>query len=375
MKAPKTMSFYDIIERYRDFDFDGFFEQVTPAAVERALQKDRPGDLDFLALLSPRAAGYLEPMARKAWQSTVQHFGRTIQLFIPLYIANYCENQCVYCGFNRTHAIERRKLTLGEIADEARAIARTGMRHILVLTGEAREVTPMDYLEAAMRLLKETFASVAIEMFPMGEPEYRRMKHAGVDGLTLYQEVYDREVYTRVHRAGPKSDYSYRLEAPERGARAGFRAVNVGALIGLGEKRREVFFAGLHARYLDDRYLETEIGLSLPRINPAEGGYRPPHPAGDRDFVQFLLALRLFLPRCGLTVSTRERAAFRDRLIPLGVTRLSAGSCTGVGGYASPAQAKAPQFEIADHRGVEQVARAVAAQGYQPVYKDWDLIA
>jgi len=233
----------------------------------------------------------------------------------------------------------------------------------------------MEYIEAALRLLKKYFASVSIEMFPMTEREYHRLKEAGVDGLTLYQEVYDREIYRQVHLAGPKADYRFRLDAPERGARSGFRAVNIGALIGLGEKRREVFFTGLHARYLDDLFLETEVGVSLPRFNPAEGDFQPRHPANDREFVQFLLALRLFLPRSGITVSTRERAAFRDRLVHLGATRFSAGSCTGVGGYAHPERRDTPQFEISDTRDIAQVVRAITAQGYQPVYKDWDSIA
>jgi 2-iminoacetate synthase len=314
-------------------------------------------------------------MAQKARRLTVQYFGRTIQLFIPLYISNLCSNQCLYCGFNRTHTIERSTLSLAEIETEAHAISRTGMQHLLLLTGESSEATPMDYIEAAVRLLKRHFASVSIEIFPLDEAQYRRLKTAGVDGLTLYQEAYDRSVYRQVHLAGRKTDYLYRLDAPERGARAGFRAVNIGPLVGLGEKRREVFMCGLHARYLDDRFLDTEIGLSLPRLNPAEGGFQPAHPADDRTFVQFLLALRLFLPRAALTVSTRERARFRDRLIQLGVTRLSAGSCTGVGGYARPAERRAAQFEISDQRSVAQVAQAIAAQGYQPIYKDWDLIA
>lgn len=369
------MSFYKIIEQYENFDFDEFFERVNAGDIERALNREKLAPLDFLALLSPRAANYLEPMARKAQRLTVQYFGRTIQLFIPLYIANYCSNQCAYCGFSRNHSIGRSKLSLEEIEAEAIAIRRTGMQHLLVLTGEAPEVTPPDYIVSAMRLLKRHFASVSIEMFPMEETDYRRLKEAGVDGLTLYQETYDRQVYREVHPGGPKRDYRYRLDAPERGARAGFRAVNIGPLIGLAEKRREIFFCGLHARYIDDHYLATEVGLSLPRFNPAEGDFSPPYPATDREFVQFLLALRLFMPRATLTVSTRERAEFRDRLIPLGITRLSAGSCTGVGGYARPDHRQTPQFEISDARSVDQVAKAVSDQGYQPVYKDWDDIA
>jgi 2-iminoacetate synthase len=368
------MSFYETISQYSGFDFDDFFVRKRSEDVRRVLDKDRLNESDFLTLLSPAASRHLEAMAHKARQLTVQHFGRTIQLFIPLYISNYCGNQCAYCGFNHTNAIARRKLSLAQIEDEARAIAATGMRHLLVLTGEAREITPMDYLEAALRRLKTYFASVSIEMFPMDEAEYHRLKDAGVDGLTMYQEVYDPDIYRQVHLAGRKTDYRYRLDAPERGARAGFRAVNLGALIGLGEMRREVFFSGLHARYLDDRYLATEIGLSLPRLNPAEGDYRSAHPADDRSFVQFLTALRLFLPRASMTVSTRERAGFRDHLIPLGVTRLSAGSCTGVGGYAAPDTRSVPQFEISDQRSVSEVARAITARGYQPIYKDWDRI-
>lgn len=369
------MSFYDIIENYTDFDFDRFFEQVTAEQVVRVLGREKLGELDLLTLLSPKAAAFLEPMAQRARRLTVQYFGRTIQLFIPLYISNYCSNQCVYCGFNCANAIDRRKLTLEEIEVEARAIAATGMQHLLLLTGEARQVTPMAYIEEAVRLLKRYFASVSIEVFPMDEDEYRRLKQAGVDGLTLYQETYDRPLYAQVHPAGLKKHYRYRLEAPERGARAGFRAVNIGPLVGLGETRREVFFCGLHARYIDDHFLDTEVGMSLPRFNPAEGDYTPQYPADDRLFVQFLLALRLFMPRATLTISTRERAELRDRLIHLGVTRFSAGSCTGVGGYAAPDSGNTAQFEVSDRRSVHQVARAIMDQGYQPVYKDWDNIA
>jgi 2-iminoacetate synthase len=368
------MSFYDILKRYQDFDFDGFFAQTDPRKVEHVLSRDRLGETDFLTLLSPAAGGFLEPMAQKARKLTVQHFGRTIQLFIPLYISNYCHNACVYCGFSRTHDIARQKLTLTQIEDEAAAIAATGMQHLLLLTGEAPDITPPEYLQAAVRTLKKYFASVAIEMFPMDEDAYAGLLQAGADGITLYQEVYDPDIYRQVHLSGRKTDYRYRLDAPERGARAGFRAVSIGALLGLGDLRREVFYSGLHARYLDDRYLATEIGLSLPRLNPAEGDFRSAHPADDRTFVQFLLALRLFQPRAPLTISTRESARFRDCLIPLGITRLSAGSCTGVGGYVEAGKRKAPQFVISDERSVAEVARAIVAQGYQPVYKDWDWI-
>lgn len=368
------MSFYKTIEAYRRFDFNTFFADIRPGDIERALNREKLSAHDFLVLLSPKAADYLEPMAQRAHRLTVQYFGRTIQLFIPLYISNFCTNECVYCGFNRRHDIERRTLSLDQIESEAKAIAATGMRHLLLLTGEARSRTPLEYLESSIRLLKKYFASVSIEMFPMNEDEYRRLKAAGVDGLTLYQEVYDPDRYGRLHIAGPKTDYHYRLEAPERGARAGFRMVNIGPLLGLGDVCREVFFSGLHARYLADTYLQTDISISLPRLNPAEGDYKAEYNANDRQFVQFIVALRCFLPRAGITVSTRETAAFRDHLIRLGATRFSAGSCTGVGGYAEKHVHGTPQFEITDQRSMAQVVAAIKRCGYQPVYKDWDQI-
>ncbi|MBW2366268.1 MAG: 2-iminoacetate synthase ThiH [Deltaproteobacteria bacterium] len=369
------MSFYDTITRFEAFDFDGFFNSVTDRDVERALSTDRLTWQDFLALLSERAVKYLEPMAQKARQLTIQYFGRTIQLYIPLYIANYCSNECIYCGFNRTNKINRKKLTLDEIEMEAEAISQTEMKHILVLTGEAPKVTPIEYIEEAITILKKWFSSISIEIFPMDTDGYRRLKTAGVDGLTIYQEVYDRRIYDKVHLAGGKTDYRYRLDAPERGARSGLRNVNVGALFGLGEKRSEAFLAGMHAKYLEDHYLDTEIGLSLPRINPAEGGFQPYDLVDDRTFVQFMVAYRLFLPRAGIAISTRECAEFRDRLLFLGATRYSAGSRTDVGGYAHPQEASTAQFEISDERGVEKTISAIREKGFQPVFKDWELIA
>ncbi|MDX9786373.1 MAG: 2-iminoacetate synthase ThiH [Desulfobacterales bacterium] len=368
------MSFYGRVLQFESFDFKGFFNSVSDTQVVQSLSKDKLTWQDFLTLLSPAALPHLEPMAQKARQLTIQYFGRTIQLYIPLYISNYCSNECVYCGFNRTNNIRRKKLTLDEIEAEAEAISRTEMRHILVLTGENREITPIDYIEAAIQIIKKRFSSVSIEMFPMDTDEYIRLKAAGVDGMTIYQEVYDRDIYKQVHLAGKKTDYQYRLDTPERGAKAGFRMINVGALFGLGEIRREAFMAGLHAKYLEDNFLNTEISLSLPRMNTAEGGFIPSHSVDDKTFVQFILAYRLFLPRAGITISTRESAAFRDRLMFLGVTRMSAGSRTDVGGYTKPMESSTAQFEITDQRDAAQIIQAIRDQGFQPVFKDWELI-
>ncbi|ADW18074.1 tyrosine lyase ThiH [Desulfobulbus propionicus DSM 2032] len=368
------MSYFEVVEQYNGFDFAGFFNGVTEAAIERSLAKNNPGAMDFLTLLSPRAAGHLEAMARKAHQLTVQYFGRTIQMFIPLYISNHCNNGCAYCGFNHKNPILRRKLSLEEIEAEAKAIARTGMQHVLFLTGEAHHITPMTYLVDAARLLKRHFASVAIEVYPLAVEEYRQLHEAGVDGMTMFQETYDQAVYKRVHLAGKKMDYHWRLNAPERAAQGGMRVVNLGALLGLAEPRSEIFFTGLHARYLENKFLDTEVAISLPRFNEAEGDFQPDYLVDDRTFVQFMTALRIFLPRAGITISTRENAAFRDRILPLGATRFSAGSSTGVGGYTEIKVEQTPQFEITDNRSVDEVAQAIVAHGYQPIYKDWDRI-
>ena len=368
------MSFYQMIEQYNGFNFEKFFHQVTEEAIERSLARQKTGIIDFLNLLSPKAAMYLERMAQKAHQLTVQHFGRTMQLFIPLYISNHCSNQCAYCGFNHNNPISRNKLTLAEIEQEARAIARTGMQHVLFLTGEAQHLTPMDYLMEATACLTRYFASVSIEIYPLDVSDYRLLQQSGADGMTLFQETYNQEVYRRVHLAGKKMNYRYRLDAPERAALAGLRLVNIGPLLGLAEPRSVIFYAGLHAQYLDDAYPETEIAISLPRFNKAEGSFQPDYRVDDKTYVQFITALRIFLPRAGITISTRESAAFRDQIMPLGATRYSAGSRVGVGGYAENNPDHAPQFEITDDRSVDEVAAAIVAHGYQPVFKDWDRI-
>jgi 2-iminoacetate synthase len=208
----------------------------------------------------------------------------------------------------------------------------------------------------------------------METDQYARLQRAGVDGVTIYQEVYDRRVYAQVHLAGRKTDYHFRLDAPARGAEAGFRWVNIGALLGLADPVTEAFFTGLHAHYLTHRYLGTEISISMPRINPAEGAYQAPFPVDDRTFVQIMAAFRLFLPRAGIPISTRERASFRDRLMQLGATRFSAGSRTDVGGYTGTADAHCEQFEISDERSVPDMVAAIRAGGMQPVYKDWELL-
>ncbi|WDP90526.1 MAG: 2-iminoacetate synthase ThiH [Desulfobacter sp.] len=376
------MSFFEIANQYQDFDFAGYFDGVTDRDVGASLAKageiNRLNEYDLLNLLSPAAAGFLEPMAQKARTLTLQYFGRTIGLYAPMYISDFCSNHCTYCGFNAKTGFPRTKLSLEEIEAEAKAIADLGIRHILVLTGEAPAKTPMDYLEDTVSLLTRYFSSVALEMFPMEEEAYRRLCRAGADSLTVYQEVYEQGLYKSVHPKGPKSDYAFRLLTPERGARAGFRALNIGPLFGIGEPKAEAFMAGIHARYLEREFPDVEVSLSLPRMNPVDGGMAPAHLLDDAGFVQTMLAWRLFMPRLGINISTRESAQFRDRLIHLGATRYSAGSKTDVGGYTvrNPERTNCDttvQFDITDTRSVDQVTQMIRESGYQPVFKDWEI--
>ena len=364
------MTFYDEIVRLKNTDFDGFFSRITPEQVGNILAKSDLQSQDFLALLSPAAGSLLEDMAQTAHRLTLRHFGHTILLYTPLYLANYCVNHCVYCGFNATNNIRRRKLTMTEVELEAKAIAETGLQHLLILTGESREYSPVSYIRECVDVLKKCFASISIEIYPLSTEEYAELIGAGVDGLTIYQEVYDEKVYGEVHPRGPKRDYRFRLEATERAGEAGIRTINIGALLGLHDWRSEIFRVGVHAAYLQKRFPDIEIGISVPRMRPEFGGYQPEFPVSDRDLVQSILALRLFLPRAGITLSTRESPELRDNLVRLGVTKMSAGSSTVIGGHTD-AKDGIGQFEIADRRSVDEIRKTLSKLGYKPILKDW----
>jgi 2-iminoacetate synthase len=364
------MDFYDRYRAYRDDEILRKVQLITDRDVERVLGKHPLAPEDFLCLLSPAAEPHLEQMAQKAHALTVAQFGRTIVLYTPLYLSNFCTNSCLYCGFSRNNRILRRRLTLEEVEIEARAIAETGLKHILILTGDAPSIAGVDYIAGCCKVLERCFPAIGIEIHALSQADYHRLIEAGVDSLTLYQETYNEALYARLHPQGPKRDYRYRLDAPERACRAGMRAVNVGALLGLDEWRRDAFFTGLHAHYLQDHYPQTEVSVSLPRMRPHVGGFQPACIVGDRHIVQTMTALRLFMPRAGITISTRESARFRDRLLPLGVTRMSAGSCTAVGGRTDKGN-HTGQFEISDERSVPEMVSMLCRAGWQPLFKDW----
>ena len=365
------MSFYDVIQKYKNFDFQKYLNSVTPQKIENILNKDKISQLDFLALLSPASNLYLEQMAQKAHIITKKNFGNVIFIFTPLYISDYCDNSCPYCSFARQHRITRNHLSLDKIKEEAEAIAQTGMRHILVLTGESRTVATVDYLTKAVSLLSGIFSFVAIEVYPMLEEEYSEMVKCGAEGLTIYQEVYNEKRYHELHRGGPKENYLFRLDAPQRGAKAQMRSVTVGCLLGLYEATSEVFFAALHAEYLQKSFPSLEISLAFPRLRPMVRNFPAYCEVSDREYVKFIVATRIFLPRCGITVSTREKKELRNSLARLGVTRMSAGVSTAVGGHKI-SFSSTPQFEIADTRTLEQMKNDLIAMGLQPVLHDWN---
>ncbi|MFO7748720.1 MAG: 2-iminoacetate synthase ThiH [Desulfobacteraceae bacterium] len=368
------MMFIDRIDDLLAFDVDGYLERVTENQVQASLNKVRLNRMDFLNLISPAAEPFIEAMAVRSRNETVRNFGRTVGLYAPIYISDYCANGCIYCGFNAANPFERTRLSLEEIEEECRILADTGIRHTMLLTGEDHLKTPLSYLEAAVQVMKRYFASISLEIFPMDREEYQVLNRAGADALTVYQEVYDRTIYREVHPWGKKADFVYRLGTPERAAQAGFRSVNIGTLFGLGDLCREVFVMACHARFLEKKYPHVEIGLSMPRMQKADNAISPRNLLSDFQFVQFMTALRIYLPSMGMSISTRESAPFRDRLLHLGVTRLSAGSKTDVGGYARGDGKDVAQFDIADDRSVDEVVTMIANSGYQPVFKDWESI-
>lgn len=365
------MSFYDEIMQTGWEDVEQEIGERTAADVEAALAEKSPCLGSLLSLISPAAEPYLEQMAQRAHALTQQRFGKTISMFAPLYVSNQCTNSCAYCGFNVKNRVDRLTLTPEQVVEEGAFINRLGFRHLLLVSGEAPKVVPAEYFADIADRLRPFFSSICVEIYPMSTEDYRLLIAHGVDGLTLFQETYNPELYKEVHLGGRKRNYRWRLEAPDRGGEAGFRRIGLGALLGLGNWRTEAFFLALHSRYLMRRFWKSQISISFPRLRPAAGAFQPLHPVSDKEFVQLLTALRLVLPDVGFTLSTREAPSLRDHMIPLGITSMSAGSRTDPGGYTMSNEAEA-QFEVADHRSPEAVAEVLRRKGYEPVWKDWD---
>ncbi len=349
-------------------------ERADESQVTRALEAETPDLADLAALLSPAAAGRLEELARRSHDVTVRRFGRTMQLFAPLYVSNECVETCTYCSFARGNPIVRRTLSVDEVMQEASLLVERGFRHLLIVSGEHPRIVSPQYLEDVIRALAPLAPSLSVEVQPQTAEIYRRWTEAGAEGLVVYQETYDRDVYASVHLAGKKKDYDWRLAAPERGAAGGMKRLGVGALLGLADWRMEVLQVAAHARWLMRNYWKAFVTVSFPRLRPAEFAETEARfPVSDAELAQIVGAVRLLLPDVGLVLSTRERPAFRDGMLSLGITQMSAGSRTEPGGYSAP-EATGSQFEVEDRRTPEEVATALRSHGIDPVWKDWEAV-
>ncbi len=322
-------------------------------------------------LLSPDASPFLEEMAQVALESRRKFFGNAIKLFTPLYISNYCSNGCRYCAFRADNKINRRQLKKDELIQEAEKVAESGIRQILVLTGESKKLTSFEYMRDSISEINKHFSSVSMEVYPMKTEEYAELVKCGLDGLTLYQETYDRDIYDYQHPYGDKSNYEWRVEGPERACIAGVRSVQIGALLGLDDYRRELGAMAIHLNYLSKKYPDVELSLSLPRLRPIIGDELVvEYPVNDREYTQILLAFRIIFPHVGITLSTREDENMRNGLIPLGVTKISAGVSTAVGDLSG--EGSDEQFDIADERSLEEMCTWLEKNGFQPVLHDWN---
>lgn len=347
--------------------------QKTSREVENALQKTEKRDLeDFKALISPAAVPYLEEMALKSHQLTQKRFGKTIQMYVPMYLSNECQNICTYCGFSLDNKVHRRTLTSKEIQAEMETIKKMGYDHILLVTGEANKTVGVDYFIKTLELVRPRFSHISMEVQPLDQEDYETLIPLGLNTVLVYQETYHKEDYKKHHPKGKKSNFYYRLDTPDRLGKAGIYKMGLGVLIGLEDWRTDSFFTALHLDYLERTYWQTRYSLSFPRLRPFSGGLDPKVEMSDRELVQLICAYRIFNEEVELSLSTRETEKFRNHVIKLGITSISAGSKTNPGGYAVEPQSL-EQFEISDERSPEEIAKMIQAQGYEAVWKDWDI--
>ena len=345
--------------------------EYTAEQVETVLAKPDPSINDLPVLLSPAASDYLEKMAQRSHKLTLQRFGKTVLMYVPLYVSNYCTNLCVYCGFNAKNKINRLAMSIDEAANESMLLHKMGFQHILLVSGEHPNYADVDYLCALSEKLRDKFSSICVEVQPLSQDNYAKLIKSGVDCVTCYQETYNKKTYSKVHPGGKKSDYNWRIETVERAAKAGIRKVGVSPLYGLDEWRTEALFTGLHSYFLMTHYWQTQVSISFPRLRGAAGGFVPENPLTDKQLAQLICVFRLVLPDVHLVLSTREPADIRDNMLPLGITQMSAASSTSPLGYSNASEA-GEQFDVVDKRSAVEVAEAIKEAGYEPVWKDWD---
>lgn len=358
-----------VLEAMEAYDYNAY----TAQDVIRALNKENRGPEEFKALLSPAAEPFLEEMARLATLETRKHFGNSVYLFTPLYISNYCENYCIYCGFNCHNKIRRARLDEAQIEKELKAIAATGLEEILILTGESRAKSDVAYIGEACKLARKYFKMVGLEVYPMNSEDYAYLHQCGADYVTVFQETYNADKYETLHLAGHKRVFPYRLNAQERALKGGMRGVAFAALLGLDDFRKDAFATGMHAFLLQRKYPHAEISFSCPRLRPiVNNADINPKDVHEKQLLQVMCAYRLFMPFAGMTISTRERAGFRDHVIGMAATKISAGVSTGIGSHAEDSGEQGDdQFEIADGRNVEEIVEAIKARELQPVMNDY----
>ncbi len=357
-----------VINAYNSYNSDKY----TVKDVENALKSDILTPDDFGALLSPVALPFLEQMAKRAREKKRQFFGDNVYIFTPIYISNYCENYCIYCGFNCHNKIRRAKLDFDAIEKEMKAISKTGLEEILILTGESRNMSDVQYIGKACEIARKYFKMVGIEVYPMNSDEYAYLHKCGADYVTVFQETYNSDKYETLHLAGHKRIFPYRIEAQERALMGGMRGVAFAALLGLDDFRKDAFATGMHAYLLQKKYPHAEISISCPRLRPIINNDKiNPKDVHERQLLQIMCAYRMFLPFANITISTRERAGFRDNVIDICATKISAGVSTGIGGHTDEAEQGDDQFEIADTRTVDEVLKAICERGLQPVMNDY----
>ena len=367
-------SFRTVFDQYDWNDVSEKIQAKKSADVVKALQHGGFGTLDdFMALISPAASDYLEEMAQLSRALTRKRFGNVIQMYIPMYVSNECQNICTYCGFSLHNKIERITLTDQQIMDEVKVIKRMKYDHILIVSGEATKTVGIDYFEHVVHLIRPFFSSIMFEVQPLSEQEYERLISLGVSTVLVYQETYKEAAYKNYHPKGKKSNFNYRLETPDRLGKAGVLRMGLGALLGLEDWRTDSFFTALHLNYLEKKFWQTKFSVSFPRLRPAAGYFHPNYAMSDRELLQLICAYRIFNENVELSLSTRESPKFRDHVAALGITSMSAGSKTNPGGY-SHGNFSLEQFEISDERSPEIIAEVLNKNKLEAVWKDWDKI-
>ncbi|WP_108648985.1 2-iminoacetate synthase ThiH [Dongshaea marina] len=365
------MSFSDYWQQLEWQQLQQGIYEASSRDVERALGSNKLTLENFAALLSPAADSYLPQMAERAASLTRQRFGKTIQFYLPLYLSNLCANDCSYCGFSMSNRLKRRTLTPEEIERECLAIKQMGFDSVLLVTGEHEAKVGMNYFHSVLPIIKRHFNYLMMEVQPLAQEEYRELVSLGLDAVMVYQETYHQPTYASHHLRGKKQDFHWRLQTPDRLARAGVDKIGLGALIGLDDWRTDSLFVAHHLRYLEQNYWQSRYSISFPRLRPCAGNTRQQGLMRDRELVQLISAYRLLSPQVELSLSTREPAWLRDKLIPLGITSMSAGSSTSPGGYATATEAL-EQFSIDDNRSPSEVQAMIQAQGFEVVWKDWE---